>query len=307
MTMHVVRPLEFPRKSLLLTAAWIALACPMAFAQGGPASGAVSSPTTSATPAPSFDVATIKPHASGIRSSWIGIMDTPDGVNASSTTLTALMQYAYGLRNEDQVSGAPDWARADRFDVQAKMSAVDIAEMGKLSPADQKALRARMLHALLAERFQLKTHPDTKQVPVYELVVAKGGSKLKAAATDTNPQLGMGKDGKPWTGIRFMKDTSIAQGYSTKALADLLSAPFAGVGRPVLDKTELTGTYDFTINWSVYTAKAMIQNGVATGSAADDDAPSIFGALKEVGLQLHPATGTIDTIVIDHVERPTAN
>jgi uncharacterized protein (TIGR03435 family) len=272
-------------------------------AQGAPAATA----STNAAPAPAFDVATIKPHAAGARVSWMGVQETPDGLTGSMTTLTMLMQYAYGLRNENQVFGVPDWARADRYDIQAKMSEADVAEIKGLSPAEGKARRQLMLRALLAERFQLKTHPDTKQVPVYELVVAKGATKLKDAATDTNPQLGMGKDGKPWTGIRFMKDTSVAQGYSMSSLADLLSAPFAGVGRPVVDKTGLTGTYDFTINWSVYTAQVVVQNGVATGSAAGDDAPSIFGALKEIGLKLQPATGAIDTVVVDHVEKPTEN
>ena len=225
-------------------------------AQSNPAAIPAAESATSS--APEFDVATIKPHASGARASWMGVQETADGFNGSMATLTMLMQYAYGLRNENQVLGVPDWARADRFDMQAKMSEADIAELKKLSPADSKTRRQLMLRALLVERFQLKVHFDTKQTPVYELVVAKSPTKLKDAATDTDPQLGMGKDGKPWTGLlRFMKDTSVAQGsYSMSSLADLLSAPVAGVepsgsGQDGADGKATT----LRLAWSVYTAQ----------------------------------------------------
>lgn len=309
MTMRLISMLKFSRRSLLPATAWIAVACPTAFAQGSSATGAASppapTPTTNATPAPVFDVATIKPQTGMMR--FIGLMNTPDGTHGTGT-LSMLMQYAYGLLSEDQVTGGPEWVKEDRFDIQAKMSEADAAAMEKLSPADAKARRALMLRALLAERFKLKSHSETKQVSIYELVVAKGGSKLIDAATDPSDKLEKGQDGKPLTGmLRFQKETSIAQGYSIRSLADFLSSPVAGVGRPVVDKTGLTATYDFKLNWSVYTAQIMVRNGSAVGSAAGDDAPSIFDALKEVGLRLQPATGPIEIIVIDHVERPSAD
>jgi len=278
---------------------------PVLLAQTTPAPAAPSSPTTDATPAPSFDAATIKPHSPEARSSWVGIRDTPDGLNAISTTLQNLIHSAYGLQIFDQISGAPDWAKADMFDMQAKMSETDIAGMQKLSSAEATARRQLMLQALLAERFKLKVHSEAKQVPVFELVVAKANPKLKDAATDASDTLRKDKDGKPMTGIFFLNDTSVAQGQSMKSLATLLSAPFAFVGRPVIDKTGLTGTYDFTLNWSVQTAPLV--NGVGTYSTPSDDAPSIFGALQEVGLKLQPATGPIEIIVIDHAEHPTEN
>jgi uncharacterized protein (TIGR03435 family) len=297
-TPHPFAVLEFPRKSLLLAAACIALTCTMAIAQAGPVSGATPAPTASA--APAFDVATIKPHAG--RMTMMGLRYQPDGF-AGTVTLPMLVQYAYGLQTEDQVSAAPDWAKNEWFEIQAKISAADIAELQKLSPTESNARRVLMMRALLTERFKLNAHSGTKQVPVYELVVARGGSKLKDAATDTNDSLEKGKDGKPLTGyIHFLKDTSVAQGYSMTSLASLLSQPVAGVGRPVLDKTGLTSTYDFTINWSVYSAGA----GRGLGSTEDDTA-SIFGALQELGLKLQPSTGTIDTIIIEHVDHPTAD
>ena len=293
--------LAFGRKSVLLTAACIALACPMLLAQTTPAPAASSSPAASATTssAPSFDVATIKPHQGIFQ--MMGLEYQPDGF-AGTVKLSMLVQYAYGLRSEDQVSGAPDWAKTDWFDIQAKMSETDIAEMQKLSPDELQTRRELMLLALLVERFKSKTHSSTKQSPIYELVVAKGGSKLKDAATDPNTV--MGKDGKPLGFLRFLKDTSVAHAYTMSALAGFLSQPLAGVGRPVLDKTGLTGNYNFTLSWSPQ------QNALpetASSPPSPEEAGPIFSALGEVGLKLQPATGPIDIIVIDHVEHPTAN
>ena len=252
---------------------------------------------------PAFDVATIKVHQGIFQ--LMGLEYQPDGFTGT-VTLSMLVQYAYGLRSTDQVSGGPDWAKSDWFDIQAKMSEADIAETEKLSADEIQTRRERMLQALLAERFHLTTHSSTRQSRVYELVVAKSGPKLKDAATDTSDHLLKGEDGKPLTGfLRFLKNTSVAQGYPMSALADFLSQPLAGVGRPVLDKTGLTGTYDFTLDWSP--PHPGVRLGAESDSASPEDAPSIFTALGEVGLKLQPATDPIDTIVIDHVEKPSAN
>ena len=230
----------------------------------------------------------------------MGWKHQPDGFTGT-VTVAMLVQYAYGLRTLNQISGAPDWMKTEWLEVEARMSAEDGAEMQKLSSAESNARRHLMMQALLAGRFKLKTHPETNQTPVYELVVAEGGSKLQDAATDSSEHLEMGKDGKPLVGmLRFLIDTTIAQGYSMASLADFLSQPVARVGRPVLDKTGLTSTYDFTINWSAYSAKVE-----TSPNSREGNTPSIFEALQEFGLKLQLATGPIDTIVIDHIERPT--
>ncbi len=306
--MPVSPALNFPRKSLLLTAAPIALACPMLFAQANSAPGAASSPTptTSATPAPTpaFDVATIKPHPGML--TMTGVMNAADGVDGSAATLSMLVEYAYELRSDDQVSGGPDWAKTDRFDVQARMGEVDIAAIEKLSPAEKKARLRLMMQALLEERFKLKVHSATKQVPVYNLVVAKDGPKLADAATDTSDHLLRGKDGKPLPGfLSWSTGKIVAQGFPTKNLADFLSQPMCALGRPVMDKTGLAGTYNFTLDWTP--PHPGVRFGAESDSASSEDAPSIFAALGDVGLKLQPSTGPIDTIVIDHVERPTAD
>jgi uncharacterized protein (TIGR03435 family) len=305
-TMHLVPALNFLRKSLLLIAAMIALTCPMLLAQDNTTSGAPSSPTptTNVPPAPSFDVATIKPHP-GILT-MTGVMNAPDGVDGSAATLSMLVEYAYGLRSEDQVSGGPDWTKTDRFDVQARMGEADIAAMEKLSSAEKKASLKLMMQSLLAERFKLKVHSETKQVPVYELVVAKGGSKLKDAATDTSDPLLKGKDGKPLHGfLSWTTGKIVAQGYSAKNLAEFLSQPICALGRPVMDKTGLTGTYNFTLDWTP--PHPGVRFDGESDSASPEDAPSIFAALADLGLKLQPSTGPLETIIIDHVEKPSEN
>jgi uncharacterized protein (TIGR03435 family) len=290
----------------ILAAASITFFCPVMFAQATAAATAPSSTMTDARSAPSFDVATIKPHPSDGDSSWIGIRITPDGFQGESATIPILIQRAYGLRSLDQVSGCPEWAKNERLDIQAKMSDADIADMEKLSPAAAKARRELMMRALLAERFKVKLHSETKQVPVFELVVAKGGPKLQDAATDPNPALVKGEDGKPLVAFnQATKRTMAAQGLSTKALADYLSQPTSGLDRPVVDKTGLSSTYDFILNWVPHWNRFL--RGSGDSSASVEEADKLFEALAQIGLKLQPATAAIDFIVVDHVERPSEN
>jgi uncharacterized protein (TIGR03435 family) len=286
------------RRILLLTAAAIVLACPMLLAQTTPAS---------TPPAPTFDVATIKPIPPDGRPThgWVGLRNTPDGMEAAYQNLPELLCYAYGyksLRFDGQVTGLPDWAVTQKYDIAAKISAADMPAFQKLSNDEQEQQREAMLRSLLAERFHLTLHRGTRQIPVYEMVVAKGGLKMKDAASDpAPPQLGKDADGKPLSTLRWLKDTTIMQAYSMKSFADLLSMPAAQVGRPVLDKTGLTSTYNFTLDWSIYSASA------AASNAPGNETTSIFTALADIGLKLQSATGPMETIVIDHVERPTAD
>lgn len=286
---------ELHRKGLLLAAACAIFATPFA---------AQNTPPPASTPA--FDVATIKLHEGIV--SITGLINRPDGINASAASLTEMIAFAYGLRSDDQVSGGPAWVKSDRYDMEAKMGVEDAAAFQKLSPDAMKERCRQMLRALLEDRFHLQTHLVTRDVPVYELIVVKGGPKMKDAATDTNDQLRKGPDGKPLAGFMqfFQNGSSIAQGYSMTALANLLSQSFSGVGRPVVDKTELTSTYNFTLGWSPQ-MKSVLGGGPATVSTSSEDAPSIFTAIRELGLTLQPATGSEQIVVIDHVERPSAN
>lgn len=273
----------------------LALLCPLAVAQQ----------TAPAATATAFEVATVKVHPSGGTLSMVGFPESADGVNGEYVTLAMLVEYAYGLRAEDQVIGIPAWAKDLRFDVRAKMSEADTAALKQLDSSAQKKFRGQLMQTLLAERFHLATHLEPRQVPVYDLVVAKGGSKLKET-TDSNPNVARDKEGKPLRGyLQFFGSTMTAQGYSMQLLANFLSQPYCQLGRPVVDKTRLTGAYDFTLPWSPNLKNVMPGSGVAAPSP--EDTTSIFTALGDLGLRLQNATGSEDFIVIDHVERPTEN
>ena len=253
-----------------------------------------------------FDVASIKPIATGGRPThgWVGVQPRPDGVQAAFQTLPDLLCYAYGyksLRFDGQISGLPAWAATQRYDIEAKMSPADLAEFQKLSKDEQEQQRQAMMQSLLTDRFHMTLHRGSKEVPVYELAIAKGGIKMQDAATDPNPPLKKGDDGKPLPGVRWLEKTSVWQAQSVKSLADMLSMPAAFVGRPVVDRTGLSGTYDFALDWSVYSAKA------AASDSPTNDVPSIFTAVGEIGLKLQPATASMETLVIDHADPPTEN
>ena len=144
---------------------------------------------------PSFEVASIKPDKSGTQ--MIMFRFTPDGLNATNTPLKMLIQQAYGVE-ENQVIGLPGALSSERYDVEAKVDSADVAKLHDLDPPQ----RMRMLQPVLAERFQLKVHRETRDLPVYELFVAKGGPKFhEAKPGDTYPNGVKGPDGHSGPGL----------------------------------------------------------------------------------------------------------
>jgi len=205
--------------------------------------------------------------------------------------LYRLIDFAYGLRpDEAQLSGGPAWARHGILsDVSGAESVLYYVEAKAPDgpPPNMTEFRL-MLQALLAERFQLRVHHVQRDLPVFRLVVAKDGPKFRLSAVDTKPALAMA-DGPPFR-IHALHE-------SLKSLVDNLADPNHGTRRPVIDQTGLQGFYDFDIAWS--------PDDLA--SSADTEGPSIFDAVRRLGLKLEPATAPFDTIVIDHAERPSGN
>jgi len=229
-------------------------------------------------PAPrfSYDVVTIKPDNTS-NGYW---RNTADGISVSGP-LTSAIYGAFGVFMENQVAGLPPWAYSDHFAIEAKMDPETAAALLKLPPTEQWRQRTLMLQAMLADRFALKFHRTTKELPVYELTIAKGGIRMKKSATET------GGHAAYWNGKIEASSISIAS-----FVMNLESR----VGRVVVDKTGLEGGYDFTLEWA------------PDGADASDPRPSIFTALEEqLGLKLEPSRGPVDVIVVDHIERPTAN
>jgi len=289
------------------------LTAQLGFGQGAatqPVAGSVDASGTLAT----FDVVSIKPIAQGGKM-MRGFRYMPDGIQADATTVSTLVWNAYGgftrLPTEDSVTGLPDWTKTQYFAVQAKMSEAQTAEFAKLS-RDEKGRRIEaMLQALLADRFKMKVHRELKQVPDYELVIAKGGPKLQQ---DVDPNGPKDKDGKPMTVMTTRGPGNFqAQGFTMEGLAGFLGETFVGVGRIVKDKTGLTGKYSFALTFAMQGAPTGPPGGAApvapaAPAAADDSQPSIFTALQEqLGLKLQPGIGSLDVVVVDHVERPTVN
>jgi uncharacterized protein (TIGR03435 family) len=213
--------------------------------------------------------------------------------------LVRTIEWAYGLRNatEDQVVGLPAWAKDLHFDLEAKVSADD-APAFKSATEDEKNA---MLRVVLEERFQLKAHEEQRELPIYQLVVAKGGPKLKEADAANAYEKGINFGGKP----------AGAGGMSTRIDGNTFVAQFQACGidrivplltqlaeRTVVDKTGLTGKYDITFE--------VTPNWVKDDAAAT--APRLLSALPEqLGLRLDPAKGPVTSVIVDHVEEPSAN
>ncbi len=230
-----------------------------------------------ATSSPSYDAVTIKVDKSG-KVFW---SNTEDGFSTGGMLTATLIRSAYGLLMANQIVGLPGWANSELLEVQAKMDADTAATLAKLPPMEQWRQRQKMLQDLLADRFALKLHHATKQLPIYVLTVAGGGSKLKKSAADKG---GSGS---------YSNGKIEAEATSVENLAMNLSST---VGRFIEDRTGLAGGYDLTLEWA------------PVGAEADDPRPSIFTAMEEqLGLKLKPGQGPVDTIVIDSIQRPSEN
>jgi len=271
-------------------------------------------PATASTTGPKmeFEVATIKPNTSDIAPA---AMTTDDGIDFRNVPLGILLGVAFGM-SADRIIGGPAWFY-DRYDVQAKMDGPVADALKKLNPIDRRATRQRMFQALLTERFKMVFHRDTKELPVYLMVVAKGGPKLQEAKpADGSP------DGIVSTGtLQFGQGGLITfQAMPLSAFLQILSQQ---VGRNVLDKTGLTGRYNFTWEFNQgagaiggrggpQSAAGGAPGGVnpapSSGASADSEPPSIFTVLQEeLGLKLDSGKGPVEVIVIDHIERPSGN
>jgi uncharacterized protein (TIGR03435 family) len=237
---------------------------------------------------PGFDVISVKPdHSAG---QFADEQLPKDGYSATDVTLKGLVSEAYNVR-EAQITGGPAWIDSDRYDVEARVEGSEVATLNKLNATERFA----MLQQVLTDRFRLKTHWETRELPVYALVVAKNGVKF----TPAKP----GDAGRPDEGSIYGRPGRIeARSIPTVTLANLLTDQNRELGsRIVLDRTGLQGTYDFTLQWTP-------EDGGTSGEAAENSGPSLFTALQEqLGLKLEPAKAPLQVLVIDRAEQPTAD
>jgi uncharacterized protein (TIGR03435 family) len=252
-----------------------------------------------------YEVASIKPDLSNNGNSSTN--NPSDGFVATNATLATLIQSAYGILNF-QLVGGPDWINSERYVVDAKMDAETADALQKLNLEDRLLARHQMLQALLADRLKLTTHRETRDLPVYFLVIAKNGSKLHQAKSGDAYENGLksrgGTMGQGMSSNSNRFTTSITdQGMPIASLLPLLGRP---LGRPVLDKTGLTGNFDFTLKFAVERPSPdATMNG---GPIPDADAPFLLEAIQQqLGLKLESGKGPVEVIVIDHIERPSGN
>jgi uncharacterized protein (TIGR03435 family) len=254
---------------------------------------------------PTFDVVSVKLNKSG--DGRMRTMFKPDGYSATNVSLKLLIQMAYGIR-QDLISGGPDWVESEGYDFDAKVAGADLEEWKKLTPKQ----RGSMLQSVLQDRFKLKVHTETKQLPVFELVVAKGGPKLKEATPgDTYANGIKGPDGVSRGGMmRMGRGQVTGQALPMTSVVNMLAQQ---LHRTVIDKTGLTGKYDLELNWTPEEGEGMGPPPPAGGPqhadpSSDSSGPSIFTAVQEqLGLKLQSAKGPVETLVIDNVEKPSEN
>lgn len=255
-----------------------------------------------------FEVASIKPSKPGGRAG--GALWGRDGrFSASNSTLERLILLAYGIRR-DQLEGLPSRVGSRSYTIQAEAPpgfAKDIAIAGKLAPNERRqAMLAigqtwrRMMQSLLADRFGMRAHWITKGLPVYELVVAKGGPKL-TPANAADAIAAHHKPGIGWFSVTNGKATTFD--LSTSMLAMYLSEL---LDRNVIDRTSITGRYDFKMKWDTL-GESLGPTGVpsASGMAPRPTVAgvSIFTAIKrQLGLRLTPAKQPEDVLAVDHIE-----
>jgi uncharacterized protein (TIGR03435 family) len=237
----------------------------------------------------SFDVVSVRVNNSGLRTVMIDA--EKNSFTATNVTLMTMLDLAYGMKS-DQISGAPGWAESTHFDFQAKLLDADGIDLEALTDKQLEPI----LQSMLVDRFKLKTHAETKTLPVYELVVAKGGTKLKASPLTTAEGQEMPREGMITVHRGDMSGTGMTMARLSSLLGD-------AVRRTVIDKTELTGNYDVALRW---TPEGEANN--AGDSGATDVPPPIFTAVQEqLGLKLQAGKGPVATLVVDHVEKPSEN
>jgi bla regulator protein BlaR1 len=298
MRKNAAHSLNFSKKLLLTAAGLASLAVPILLGL----LGATQSKAQSVAANTAFAAASIKPNESGDDKQSIAY--PPSGFAATNVTLQMLIRAAYGIE-DDRILGAPPGLDSEHYDVEAKVGGSAADELPNLSDDQRKIERQRMLQILLLDRFRLTVHREAKVLPVYALVISEDGPKLQEAKPgDTYADGFKSIDGLPAGPHEMLLKGSgefRAQAQSVAARAKVLSRV---LGRPVLDKSGLTGSYDFALSWAPDESLAPTFRGTnSTGPSG----PSIFTALQEqLGLKLVTQQGPVEFLVIDHVEKPAA-
>jgi bla regulator protein blaR1 len=324
MSEHVANKLNFRKKLLLTVAGLAAITAPIVFGLANATPSRAQSQNENASARfESFTITSSQPSDSSKpgEKQMTKMMFGPDkGFIAANVTLQTVIQDAYGVQ-ANQIVGAPDWLNSERFNIEGKVSpsqgpdsasSQSFAVRGPDAPRvvpDVTAVK-QMMQAALADSTKLIVHTETKVLPTYVLVVAEGGSKLQPTPAEelssfegTNSQFGP----RMVNGVRLKANDSgrvmdlQAHGMSADDLAEHLARQ---LGQPVINKTGLTGRYNFQLHFTKYATQPVSSD--ASADSASTDSPSLLTAVQEqLGLKLEPQKSPTEVLVIDHIDKPT--
>ena len=260
-------------------------------------------------PLPSYEVVVIKPSQEGARGA-----STEGEETHYLMTAKMLIQFAYGIFNPPKVMdlnvvGGPDWINTDVFSIVGKMDSAEFEQEQKLGRAQKHERRQLMEQSLLADRFKLKMHTETRDVPVYALTVIKGGPKMTPAKDVTggahvNPNPGSTTPEQLTRGLivqaKGRNFVMTVKGMTLDFFVDALGAQKETAGKQVVNQTGLTGAYDFTLTWGPEDSAS-----VDNGNSNEVIEPPLFTAIQQqLGLKLADGKGPAEVVVIDHIEKP---
>jgi len=282
-----------PRHIGLLTALLVLLSAPCLYAQS-----TVIVEEPGYTPTLTFDVATIRLAPPPDANFHVTVSSPPHSSRFEVTNLPikTLLQIAYGF--DAPVEGAPEWTTSTFYNIQARSDEAADAKLAKLTDNEVRLEKRNAIRVLLKERFDLKTHLETRNTAIYNLILAKGGVKMQTVPAPPPPADGESPHAQPPAdvqahgsqhGLEFVGSNAPMRAI-TGALSSMVEAP-------VVDKTGLTGTYNYTLQFG------------RDWSAHDPDSwPSIFTAVQEqLGLKLDPVHESVPNLVVDHITKPTEN
>jgi bla regulator protein blaR1 len=235
---------------------------------------------------PAFDVVSVKPQPWTGEQGSVGVFVRGNTLDAQHISLNDLVMFAYNLRGV-QLSGGPSWAErgvliySELYQVTAKVTA---------DPPPPIEVFRQMLQPVLADRFKLQIHHVQKDLPIYNLVIGKGGPKLKPSGAESKFDFRV--SGRGNFGIRIVA--------THMTVAELIDHQLGGyTTRPIFDKTGLTAPYDFTLEF--------VSEMAPPGQEGTEFPPLVTAVQEQLGLKLEPSAAPFDTMVIDHAERPSEN
>jgi uncharacterized protein (TIGR03435 family) len=263
---------------------------------------------------PAFEVASIKLNRTG-DGSW-GFNDAQGGrFVAKNIPVKELLKEAYRVK-DSQLLGAPSWISSEHYDIQAKMDESAVAAMRTMDQDQKRKQISLLLQALLLERFKLTLRRETRELPVYVLVVAKNGPKFKettltpAELAPPDPQRPPGQHPRGRM-AQMMRGKLVMTGVPLDVFAEMLTRQ---VGRVVLNQTGLNANYDLEMHWTPDEGQSPAFRGagdaapIEAAALPDATGPTFFTALQEqLGLKLEAQKSPLDVLVIDHIERPSEN